>query len=122
MSNEVIWNKAMRISYPGGVHVMDETERGKLHFIGSGSGAALSDPDRHMILSVGWKPVNPLLSMLVGAKDAAVNMEKQIRGPMEPLRPGQLPDHSAAMPLKTRISFSPALTRSSPMIVPSWQP
>lgn len=49
-----------------------------------GPGTCLRDEERHIVLSVGWQPLNPLVSMLVSAKDAAVNAEKRIRKPMEP--------------------------------------
>ena len=68
---------------PDGFHVMNEEERGKLKILGEGQGEVLTDPDRHIILSVGWKPLPRLAGMLLSNKDLAKQMEAKIRKPMQ---------------------------------------
>ncbi len=43
---------------------MDQAERAKLNMLKDGEGVCLTDPARHMVLSVGWKRTGRLLSFL----------------------------------------------------------
>ena len=63
---------------PEGFHEMDEAEWSKLRLLADGEGAGLSDPERHMIVTVGYKRAGSLASALLNTKDLARNMEKQI--------------------------------------------
>ena len=83
MENRVTWNDALTISCPEGFHVLDEAERGKLNFIQDGPGGGISDPERHILISVGWKPFGGLSAMLLGIKDVAKSMEGRVRKPMQ---------------------------------------
>lgn len=83
MENRVTWNDTLTISCPEGFHVLDEAERGKLNFIQDGPGGGISDPDRHILISTGWKPFGGLSAMLLGIKDVAKNMEGRVRKPMQ---------------------------------------
>ena len=60
MENRVTWNDTLTISCPEGFHVMDEEERSRLNFYGEGECECLSDPDRHIIISIGWARLNGL--------------------------------------------------------------
>ena len=71
------------MSYPDGFHVMEEEETRQLKFLGNGEGICLSDPDRHMMVSIGWKQIWGIVSLLLGTKDLAKDMEKRIRQPMK---------------------------------------
>ena len=83
MSNQTITlNNHFRLSYPDGFHVMDEKEREKLNFLLEGPGEVLTDPERHIMISIGWKVPGGLTSMLVSVKDAAKSMEARVRKPM----------------------------------------
>ena len=70
-------------SYPDSFHLMEEEERSRFRFIGEGESICLLDPEQHMLLSMGWKQTGGILSLLVGAKDLAKDMEKRTRQPMK---------------------------------------
>ncbi len=75
---------ALRLSCPEGFHRMTDAEKSGLTTLGNGSWAGFSDPERHMIVTVGWKRVNALVSLLLTEKDLAKNAEKQIARSMRP--------------------------------------
>lgn len=75
-------NHEVRFSCPDGFHVMDAEERSKLNFYEEGEGECLSDPERHIIISIGWKHLQGLAA-LAGAANAAKTMEKAISKPMQ---------------------------------------
>lgn len=76
-------NHELRLSYPDDFHVMDAEERSKLNFYEEGECECLSSPERHMIISIGWKHLQGLVASLAGAASAAKNMEKCISRPMQ---------------------------------------
>ena len=76
-------NHELRFECPEGFHVMDEEERSKLNFYGEGECECLSDPDRHIIISIGWARLGGLGAALGGAASAAKNMEKKLSKPMQ---------------------------------------
>ena len=73
----------MTILCPEGFHVMTEEERSKMSMLEEGTWVGLSDPGRHILVTIGWKAVKGLGFMLKG-KGLAENMEKQIRQGMSP--------------------------------------
>jgi hypothetical protein len=75
-------NNTLCIPCPEGFHVMDENERKALTFIADGPGVCLSDPDRHIIISAGYKQAGSFTSFFFNEKDAARSMEQQIAKPM----------------------------------------
>ena len=80
MENTVL-NSHLQLSYPEGFRVMDPQEL-KQYAYGSLPASALKDPDRHMILTFGYKTVGALAAFLLGAKDMARSIEAQLRRPM----------------------------------------
>ena len=50
-----------------------------MSFVEDGECECLSDPDRHMIISIGWKHLQGLAA-LAGAENAAKTMEKSVAG------------------------------------------
>ena len=76
-------NHELRFSCPDGFHVMEAEERSRLNFFGDGECECLSDPDRHMIISIGWECLRGLATALNGAANAAKTMEKKICKPMQ---------------------------------------
>ena len=76
-------NDRLTLSWPDGFHVMNEEERKKLTFYGDGPSEVISDPDRHIIVSVGWKPLGGFAGLLLGARDIAKDMEKKLSRPMQ---------------------------------------
>ncbi len=74
--------KDLTLSWPDGFHVMDQAEWSKLKLLASGESAGLSDPERHIIVTVGYRQVNGFSAALLSGRDLAKNMEKQIRKSM----------------------------------------
>ena len=70
---------------PDGFHVMAETEWSKLRVLADGEGIGLSDPERHMIVTLGYRQASGFSAVLLSTKDLAKNMEKQIRKSMAAL-------------------------------------
>lgn len=83
MMNTVVSGDALTLSYPDGFHVMDSTEKSSLQFLGDASGECLSDPERHILISIGRKPIGGISSLLVSAKDAAKKAEAGIQKSMQ---------------------------------------
>ena len=77
-----VLNDELKLCYPDSFHVLDETEKSALKFLGTGPGICLSDPERHILISIGWKSISGLAAMLVNSKDAAKRMEADISKPM----------------------------------------
>lgn len=80
MMNDIVVDK-LTLSYPDGFHIMDAGEKERLNFLGGDTGECLSDPDRHIIISIGYKSAGGL-GFLVSAKDAAKKTEAAIRKAM----------------------------------------
>ncbi|MBR3154478.1 MAG: hypothetical protein IKF10_05695, partial [Lachnospiraceae bacterium] len=71
MSIQRTFNSTLHLSFPDGFHVMDNDERQKLNMLADGPGECLTDPDRHIIISIGWKELGLFPALLVSVKDAA---------------------------------------------------
>ena len=83
MNNQLTLNGAMRLDYPDGFRLMDQEERSRQNFLKDGPGECLPDPQRHMLVSVGWKSAGFFISKLAGTKESAENMEARIRKGMQ---------------------------------------
>ena len=82
----VVLNEEYVMTYPEGFHVMDEEERGKLNLlVEDGEWIGLFDPERAILVSLGWKKAPGLALKLLSNKDLAKDMEKRIRKPMQSL-------------------------------------
>ncbi len=79
----MVFNNELELEFPKGFRVMDAQERKGLNLLADGPGEILTDPDRHIIVSVGWKTLGGLTAKLVSAKDAAENAESAVRKPMQ---------------------------------------
>ena len=79
----IVLGEKLTLFYPDGFHVMDSAEKIGMQFYGGSSGECLSDPERHILISVGWKCIGAISAFLVNAEDAAKKMEKSIRKPMQ---------------------------------------
>ncbi len=82
MQNIISVNDHLTLACPDGFHVMDEEERKNLTFIAEGSCECITDPVRHILITVGCRTLGKLAAMLVSAKDAAGNMETALREAM----------------------------------------
>ena len=83
MSKKIKLNEELTVTYPDGFHVMDEEEKKKLNAIG-GIGEVITDPDRHIILSFGWKKTGGLISKMFSAENASKEVEKNYKSAMKP--------------------------------------
>ena len=84
MSTTVTCNNTLVLTIPDGFREMAAEERNKLNMLEDGPGKVFTDPDRHIIVSVGWRPLGFVTSLLLGTKDAVSNMKTSIRRTMEP--------------------------------------
>ena len=69
-------NYEMTAVFPDGFHLMSQDERNRMNMPFDGEWAGFSDPDRHMVVTIGWKMVNRLSAMLVDAPALADKMNK----------------------------------------------
>ena len=58
----ILINNELIVPCPEGFHVMNEEERSGLPFGDSGPCESLSAPDRHIIMTIGWKRLTGLFS------------------------------------------------------------
>ena len=91
-----ILNGALELHCPEGFHEMDATERQGLRFVEAGPAVCLTDPERHMIVSVGWKKPGLLARLMLNDGDLARAMEGNIARAMKPYgyRREDCPDQS----------------------------
>ena len=80
---QITVNRELQLSYPNGFHKMSNDELSRLHFIEAGDGLCLSDPERHMIISIGWKQIGLFVKLLLNPRDLAKNMEARIEKPLQ---------------------------------------
>ncbi len=74
---DVVLNQELMISIPEGFHVMSEEELSRLNHYGQIPNWCVSDPDRHIILSVSWKK-SGFASFLLNTAEVAKKMEGEI--------------------------------------------
>ena len=82
--SELTVNQELLLNVPDSFHVMSETERQNVNVMGEGEWIGLSDPDQHIIMTVGWKEIPAFSAFLLSSKSLAQNMEKQLGTPMKP--------------------------------------
>ncbi len=70
-------NGEMFVPVPDGFHVMDDDEKNALSKGQVGPAWAMTDPERHIIVSISWKDVSKLAAVLLNARDLAKNMRKK---------------------------------------------
>lgn len=75
--------EGLTLAYPEGFHVMTESEKSGMQFFGGLPGECLSDPERHILISVGLKTVGGVSAFLIGEKDAVKKAEASIRKLMQ---------------------------------------
>ena len=67
---------------PDGFHELTDGERSKMNMPWAGQWVGISDPERHILVTVGSKKAGLLAGWLLNARDLAGKTEKQIRGAM----------------------------------------
>ena len=63
--NLISINDRYTLPVPDGFHVVEETDKQKLNVMGGGDWMGLSDPGRHLLMTLGWKKVGKLPSKLL---------------------------------------------------------
>lgn len=71
------------LEYPDGFHELDEDERKSLTFLEEGPCLCLSDPAKHILISIGWKHLNGFVSMMLNTSEIAGDMAKKIEAGMQ---------------------------------------
>ena len=80
-----ILDKELEIDLPDGFYELNEEERQKMNFFTEGGEfSCFSDPERHILVSVGKKEINAFAAMLLNSKDIAKNMEQMIEKALVP--------------------------------------
>ena len=81
---KITLNDELSFCFPDTFRVLDEAERSKMNFIEDGPGKILSDHDRHILISFGWKTIGGFSAKLLGENDITKNMMSKIRKAMKP--------------------------------------
>ncbi len=76
-------NINLEIVVPEGFHVMDENDARRRTILAGGEGAVLEDPERHAVISIGWKAVGRLALKILSTKNIAGRAERSIRRAMK---------------------------------------
>ena len=76
-------NNELTISVPDGFHVMDDEELGKLNSYGEKPGWCITDPDRHITVSIAWKK-GAVASFLLSSREIAKKMDMSLQKMMAP--------------------------------------
>ena len=105
--------KDLTLFLPDGFHVMDEAEWSKMQLLASGECAGLADPQRHIIVTAGYKQINSFSAALLSGRDLVKNMEKQIRKSMTSLGYSLICFDSRTVDGKTAEGFRYTYTSSS---------
>ena len=80
----MLLNNELSITIPDSFHILSAEEMAGFRFIAEGPGIAASDPEKHVILSIGWKQLGLFTGFILNTNDIARNMEKQISSAMNP--------------------------------------
>ncbi|MBO5994990.1 MAG: hypothetical protein J6Q41_05710 [Firmicutes bacterium] len=81
--NKITCNAELLIPFPDGFNKLDEEVKRRMGASSKDQGEMVSDPDRHMLVSIGWRPLN-LAARLNGVKDLMKAVEKGISKDMQP--------------------------------------
>ena len=76
-------NNELTLTYPSGFHVMGKEELEKHQYFGEPPAWSISDPERHMMISIAWKKTNGFVAKLLNTRDIVQKMEAGIRTPMQ---------------------------------------
>lgn len=81
---ELLLNGKLVITLPDGLKAMSDEETANLNFYKDRKGLCLNDPERHIMITAGFKKLNGIINMLVSEKDLNMNSEAEISKAMEP--------------------------------------
>lgn len=74
----ILLNDELELTCPESFRVLSHEERNQLSFIEEGPGECLKDDSRHIMISIGWKRIGGLVSLLASTKDISVQSEKAV--------------------------------------------
>ena len=80
---QITIRNCLTLRFDEGFRVMNAEEKRKLPSLGEDPSDVLNDPERHIIISMGWKKVPHLTSLLYNTKDAVQAAKKSIKKPMQ---------------------------------------
>ena len=83
IGHAVTVNQELVFPFPDGFHVMNPEERQNLRMFGEDAADCLADPERHMVICIGYKQPPGWALLMLSAKDLAKKAEAQLRKPME---------------------------------------
>ena len=81
---KITMNQELVLTLPDGFRVKSEEEVKAMNMIGGGSAVCAEDPDRHVLISLGWKTVGALVALLLSSASVAKTSEAQIARSMKP--------------------------------------
>ena len=81
---KVTLNDSLNMMFPDGFHELDKDEREKTKILFDGEWKGITDPDRHMLVTAGWKKIGGLVSLLLPGSEITKNAEKLISKSMQP--------------------------------------
>lgn len=79
-----VLNHELDLTFPDSFHPLSKEELAGLQNPAGAEGAAFSDPDDHILFSVGWKPIGTLSNLLLTTKDLAKNMDASFKRSFAP--------------------------------------
>ena len=83
MNDRFIAGGTLSLACPEGFHVMTADELAKMNFFGGETGEGMTAPERHILITVGSKPIGGLAGMLLNAGDIARGTEARLKKPMQ---------------------------------------
>lgn len=81
--NRIKVNTNLGFNVPDGFRLMDENDTRRRAILVDGEGVVLEDPERHAVISVGWKAVGGLALKILSLKNTASKAERSIRRAMK---------------------------------------
>ncbi len=81
-SKTMTFHEEIVLPIPEGARVLDDAEMAALQKIAAGEGVCLRDDERHILISVGRKPVGMLTAALVDLPGLEKRLEQAIAAPM----------------------------------------
>jgi hypothetical protein len=76
-THELVLTDGLSLLYPDGFHELDEAERSAMRLLQDGEWVGISDSERHMLVTVGWRPQG-LAGMFLSTRDLAKNAERNV--------------------------------------------
>ena len=81
--NKITCNAELYINFPDGFAKLDEEVMRRMGVSPKDPVEMVSDPERHMLISIGWRPLN-LAARLNGVKDLMKVVESEVSKDMQP--------------------------------------